>query len=295
MWTIIGLQRVPDRPSAALIPDEVWAILLLCWDQNPLLRPTMSQVLDRIVDASKYATCDFTAPLERESAEEDEEWQEPQTDEWDIVSPPLSKTSSTMSYIEGISTNTSAPSRSVESSSKPFYDITGSFDWLAFRKALPHSPFIGEKQSYGLPNRLPNWTGYVKKDEYPFFGGDGIYVWNTTWVNIPIHIERSLGDGDEELGTPPYVVVKTWHRELGAEIQTTRRKRSRKRPATYITEERYPFGMRELKIWAQLRHKNILPLVGFLLEDAGVSGTNLLESVSPWMMNGELQLRSFMG
>ena len=57
-----------------------------------------------------------------------------------------------------------------------------------------------------------------------------------------------------------------------------------------LPRDQLAFAMRELKIWAQLRHKNILPLVGVLVEDVDAAGTGLLEGVSPWMKNGTSEI-----
>jgi hypothetical protein len=91
--------------------------------------------------------------------------------------------------------------------------------------------------SLGLPAHLPNWTGYLKRDEYPFFGGGGIYVWEAKWVGLPEGLKRVLklseggdatpnsnangsggvGDGDGD-GSPPKVVIKTWHESVWGDL-----------------------------------------------------------------------------
>ena len=48
---IIGGNR-PSRPTHSTFTDKLWVLMQCCWDQDPRLRPGVSEVLEVLRDSS---------------------------------------------------------------------------------------------------------------------------------------------------------------------------------------------------------------------------------------------------
>ncbi len=59
-----------ERPTKIPIPDELWAVMLQCWNQNPKERPTMEQLHAALVVLSNDLDPDITLNVVNPIAED---------------------------------------------------------------------------------------------------------------------------------------------------------------------------------------------------------------------------------